>query len=175
MRARMSSIAIVARVAAMPGTLWPPVAVGKSADVDGRIERDARIEILDVRDRHADAAVRRGGSDRGDLVRAVDAGAVEEAHPAGLDRVVGAGRDDAAGEVAGPGAERHVPRRIYLLVVDRVLARGCLEARAPDGDPVRLHEPEALVEAERERLAADEDVGAVVPRQAEEARARPHR
>src|SRR5439155_1340330 len=74
-----------------------------------------------------------------------------------LDRVVGARRDDTAGEVARPRAQGHVPRRVHLLVVYLVEAGGCLEPGASDGDGVGLHELQALEKAQRVRLAADED------------------
>ena len=66
---------------------------------------------------------------------------------------------------ARPRAQGHVPRRVHLLVVDPVEARRRLEARLPDGDRVRLREPQAAVQPQRERLAVDEDEGGVAPRQ----------
>src|SRR3982750_936066 len=56
------------------------------ADVDRRAERDLVVELDHVRDRHADAPVRGRRAERCDLVGAVDAGAVVEAHPARLER-----------------------------------------------------------------------------------------
>src|SRR3984893_19428474 len=95
----------------------------------------------------------------------MDAGAVEEAEPARLDRIGRPRRDDAAGECARPRTVRNVPGRVERLVVDRVLPGGRLEACATHGDPVGLHELQALVKTEREGLAADEDVRAVMPGQ----------
>jgi nitrogen regulatory protein P-II 1 len=53
-----------------------------STHVDRGVQWYQRIERLDVRDRHADAAVRRGRADRADVVGPVNAGAGPEAHPA---------------------------------------------------------------------------------------------
>src|SRR5260221_217886 len=50
--------------------------------VDRRVQRHARVQILDIGDRHPDAAVRCGTADRPRLDRAVDARAVVEAQPA---------------------------------------------------------------------------------------------
>src|SRR5690349_13644935 len=71
-------------------------------------ERHLVVQRDHVGDRHPDAAVRGGGAERPDVDRAVDAGAGVDAHPAGLDRVVGARRDHAPREVPGPGAVGHV-------------------------------------------------------------------
>src|ERR687886_1593187 len=57
-------------------------------DVNRRTDRHLVVELDDVRDAHADAAVRRRGADRADRVRAVDARPVEDAQPARLERVV---------------------------------------------------------------------------------------
>src|SRR5204863_6277896 len=107
------------------------------AHVDRRVERHERIELLDVRDRHPDAAVRRCRPERRDLVGAVDPGAVVEAEPARLDRVFGAGWDNPPGEVTCPGAVRDVPGRVHLTVVDLVLPRRRLEPLPADRDRVR--------------------------------------
>src|SRR5437016_2428425 len=55
-------------------------------DVDRRAQRRDAVELDHVRDRHADAAVRGCRAERPELVGAVDAGTVVDAHPAGLDR-----------------------------------------------------------------------------------------
>src|SRR3954447_7882231 len=57
-------------------------------DVNRRTDGNLVIQLDDVRYPHADAAVGRGGPDRPDRVGPVDAGAVEDAHPARLERVV---------------------------------------------------------------------------------------
>src|SRR3954452_18143679 len=67
-------------------------------DVNRRTHRHLVVELDDVGDPHADAAVRGGGPDRADGVRAVDPGPVEDAHPARLERVV---RRPAGDDLAG--------------------------------------------------------------------------
>src|SRR5262245_40555787 len=62
---------------------------GALSDVDGRADVDAVVELDHVGDRHAYAAVRGGRAERGDVVGAVDAGTVVDAHPARLQRVLG--------------------------------------------------------------------------------------
>src|SRR3954453_4092821 len=129
-------------------------------DVNRRTDRDLVVELDHVRDPHPDAAVRGrfpGGADR---VRAVDAGAVEDAHPARLERVVrrSAG-DHLARERTRPRAVRHVPGRIHGLVLDVVEPGRRLEADLADRDRVRLGRLELLVERELERAAVDHDRG----------------
>src|SRR6266513_1134639 len=85
-----------------------------SSDGDGSVQRHLREELLDVRNRHPDAAVRGRSTERRDFVRAVNAGAVVEAEPARLDRVLGTGWDHTSRKVACPGAVRHVPRWVHL-------------------------------------------------------------
>src|SRR3954468_9191437 len=121
---------------------------------------DSVVEILDVPDVHADAAVRRGAPDRPVLARAVDPGTVVEAHPTRLDRIIRARRNDLARQRARARAVRHVPPWIHLLVVDLVQAGRRLEPRLADGDAVGLRELEILVQPQGERLAADEEVRA---------------
>src|SRR6185436_1389330 len=97
-------------------------------DVDRRADVDLVVELDDVGDVHADAAVRGGRADRAVRGGPVDARAGVDAHPARLDRVVRARRDDLAGQVAGPGRVGHVPGRVDLFVLDLVEAGGRLQA-----------------------------------------------
>src|SRR3954452_5452888 len=87
-------------------------------DVNRRTNGHLVVELDHVRDPHSDASVRRRGADRADRIRAVDAGAVEDAHPPRLERVVRrpAG-DHLTGQRSGPGAVRHAPRRVHGLVL----------------------------------------------------------
>src|SRR4051794_26408756 len=78
-----------------------------STDVNGGVQRDLRVERLDVRNGHPDAAVRGRGAERGDFLRAVDPGAVVKPKPARLDRIVGPRGDHTARQVPGPGAVRN--------------------------------------------------------------------
>src|SRR5205823_4503866 len=105
-----------------------------------RTQRSESVELDHVGDRHPDAAVRRGGAERAQVVGAVDAGAAVDPHPAGLQRVLGAGWDRLAGEGSRPRAVRHVPRRIDLFVLNVVEAGGRLESDSTDGDRVALRE-----------------------------------
>src|ERR1700761_6517102 len=61
------------------------------------------IQLFHVRYGHPHASVGGGAAETGGLFGAVDAGAFVDRHPAGLDRVVGTGRDRLAGEGPGPG------------------------------------------------------------------------
>src|SRR5207253_1144209 len=128
---------------------------------DRRPDADLVVEVDDVGDVHADAAVRGSRADRRVRVGAMDAGPAVEAHPARLDRVVGPGRDDLAGQVARPVGVGHVPGRVDLLLLDRVQAGGRLETLAPDGDRVAAGRLEALVERQAERGAVDDDHRAI--------------
>src|SRR3954451_7951588 len=77
-------------------------------DINRRTDRHLVVELDHVGDAHANAPVRGGRPDRADGVGAVDPGAVEDPHPAGLQRVVRRpARDHLAGEVARPVAVRH--------------------------------------------------------------------
>src|SRR5215217_6680982 len=76
---------------------------GPLRDVDRRADVDLVVELDDVGNQHADAAVGGGAADRARRVGSVDAGAVEDAHPARLERVLGhAARDHLTRDVAGP-------------------------------------------------------------------------
>src|SRR5215210_439526 len=131
-------------------------------DVDRRADGDLVVELDDVRDPHADAAVRRRRADRVDRIGAVDPGAVEDAHPARLERVLRrAAGHDRPGQLAGPVAVRHVPGRVHGLVLDVVQARRRLEADLPDRDAVRLGGLELRVERQLERVAVHDDDRAV--------------
>ena len=111
-----------------PAEAHGPAASDRSGDVDRRADRHAVVELLDVRDVHPDAAVGGGRADRGVVGRAVDAHAVVDAQPAGLDRVLRrAARDDLAGQLARPVAVGDVPGGVDRLVLDR--------CRGPPGCP----------------------------------------
>src|SRR4051812_48741047 len=58
------------------------------ADVNGCVKRHSGVQVFDVPDVHADAAVRGGVADRPVLDGSMDPCTVVEAHPARLDRVV---------------------------------------------------------------------------------------
>src|SRR5205823_3674022 len=108
-----------------------------SLDDEDRVADADLVEQLDhVGDRHPDAAVRAGGAERARLFGAVDARAVRDAHPARLDGVLRPGRDRLPGELPGPGAVRHVPGRVDLLVLDAVATCRRLETLHADGDLV---------------------------------------
>ena len=96
--------------------------------------------------------------DRPRLVRAVDPGAVEDPHPARLDRVVRPRWDHLPGERAGPGALRHVPGRVDRLVLDVVDPGRGFEPGLADRDRVDVHQPQVLVEPQLERGPVDDDV-----------------
>ena len=87
----------------------------------------------------------------------MDARAVVEAHPAGLERILRPGRDDLAREAAGPSVVRHVPGRVDLLVVDGVGPGRRLQPLHPDGDGVALCELQVLPQAQGELAAVDGD------------------
>src|SRR5687767_7866461 len=107
-----------------PGAAYRP-----SADVDGGSDGDLVVELDHVRDGHAHAAVGGGAAKRTGVVGPVDPGAVIDAHPARLERVVGrAAGNHLAGEVAGPVRVRDAPGRVDRLVLNRVLAGRGVEA-----------------------------------------------
>src|SRR4051812_6581044 len=127
-------------------------------DEDRGLHRHLVVELLYVRHRHADAAVGRGRAQRSDVRRAVDAGAVEDAHPARLEWVLrNAPRNHLAGEVAGPGALRDMPGGIDRLVLDVVEARRGVEAHLADCDLVRLPQLEVLEVAQPELATVDRE------------------
>src|SRR4051812_22826744 len=127
-------------------------------DVNRRTDRDLVVELDHVGDPHPDAAMRGRRANRADRVRAVDAGAVEDAQPARLERVVRrAAGDDLARERARPRAVRHAPCRVHGLVLDVVEPGRRLEADLADGDRVGLGRLELLVQRELERAAVDDD------------------
>ncbi len=102
-------------------------------------------------------------AERVGLVGAVDAGAVEDAHPARLQRVVRSGRDRRAGQVARPGAVGDVPGGVHRLVLDVVEAGRGVEADRADRDRVGLDQLELLVEAKLECVAVgDQHHGVLV-------------
>src|SRR4051794_36646853 len=140
--------------------LYRPEPAPVLGDVDGRADRDLRVEVLDVGDAHAHAAVRRGVADRPVLRRvdAVDARAVEDAQPTGLERVArGATGDDLAALALGdPRGVRLGPGGIDRLVLDVVEPGRGLQADHPDGNRIRLGEPELLVQLELEVAAVDD-------------------
>ena len=92
----------------------------------------------------------------------MDSGAVEEAHPASLERVLGTGRNHLAREAPGPRRVGHVPRGIDLLVVDRVDPGRRLEALLAHGDRVRVGELQVRPQPELEVAAVDCEVGGVL-------------
>src|SRR6266516_4485974 len=102
-------------------------------------------------------------TDRPRLVGAMDAGAVEDPQPAGLERVVGPGRDQPPGERAGPGTKRHQPGGVYHLVLDVVEASRGLEPDLADGDRVAANQLQVAVGAEPEGCAVDRDERRVAP------------
>src|SRR5436190_5355838 len=120
-------------------------------------DRHLVVKLLYVWDRHAHATVRRGRPERPELGGAVDAGAAVEAHPARLDRVGRTRWDDLPREAAGPGAVRHVPGRVHLLVLDVVEPGGGLEALHAHRYRVDVIQLQALEEPELERAAVDDD------------------
>src|SRR3954468_7073137 len=127
-------------------------------DVNRRTNWHLVVEVDHVRDPHPDASVRRGGPDRAARVGAVDAGAVEDAHPARLERVVRcAAGDHLARQRPGPRAVRHAPGRVHGLVLDVVEPRRGLEPDLANGDRVGLRRLELLVERQLERVAVDDD------------------
>src|SRR5205807_10314649 len=75
------------------GRRWRELLRPSVADVDRSADLDPVVEVDHVGDKHAHASVREGMADRIGLVRAVDAGPVEQAHPARLQRIAGTGRD----------------------------------------------------------------------------------
>src|SRR3954454_20591171 len=133
-------------------------------DVNRRTDRDLVVQVDDVRDAHADAAVRGRGADGPRRVGAVDAGTVEDAHPARLERVVrrSAG-DDLARERPRPGAVRDAPGGVHGLVLDVVQTGGGLEADLADRDRVGPRGLQSLVERQLERVAVDDNSRAVLP------------
>src|SRR3954453_1196865 len=144
-------------------------------DVNRRTDRNLVIQVDDVGDPHADAPVRRRGADRADVVGPVDAGPGEDAHPPRLERVVRrAARDDLTGERPGPRAVRHVPRRVDLLVLDRVTPGRGLEPGHADGDAVALAELQPLEQAQLEVRAVDGEDGVVDPGEVRERDPRTH-
>src|SRR3954451_15317423 len=97
-------------------------------DINRRTDWHSVVELDHVGDPHGDAAVRGRRPDRADRVGAVNPGAGEDAHPACLERAVRcAAGDDLAGKRSGPGAVRHIPRRVHGLVLDVVEAGRRLE------------------------------------------------
>src|SRR3954454_18517171 len=129
-------------------------------DVNRRTDRNLVVELDDVGDPHADAAVRRRGADRADVVGPVDAGAGEDAHPARLERVVRrAARDHLTGQRSRPRAVRDVPGGVHRLVLDVVEPRRRLETDLADRDRVGLDRLQVLVERQPERAAVDDDGG----------------
>src|SRR4051794_24362786 len=117
----------------------------RSADEHGCSDGDPVVEVDDVGDVHADAAMRGARADRPILGRAVDADAVGDTHPARLERVVRAAAGDRlTGERACPRAVGHVPGGVHLLVLDAVEAGRRLEAGHADGDAVALPDAQVL-------------------------------
>src|SRR5947209_121932 len=104
----------------------PHVRTAGLRDVHGRADRDSVVEVDHVRDRHADAPVRCGRPERTQFVGPVDPGAVEDAHPASLDRILRSRRDRLTGERPGPRAVGHVPGGVQFLVLDVVEPGGRL-------------------------------------------------
>src|SRR5918996_4165063 len=134
-----------------------------SGDIDGGPDGNLVVELDHVRDRHPDAAVRGGGAERVGLVRAVDSGAVVDAEPPRLQRVLGhAARHHRARQLAGPVAVRHAPGRIHRLVLDVIHAGGGVEADGAYGDGVLLDQVQPLVVAQLEAGAVDDQQGLIL-------------
>src|SRR5215211_5105107 len=110
--------------------------------------------------------MRGGRAERGDVVRAVDARPVEDAHPARLQRVVGRPtRNRLPGEIAGPIGVRDTPGGVDRLVFDVVDASRRVEANGAHCDGVGLGELQVLPQAELEVRAIDGEVDGVLLRE----------
>src|SRR5919197_2821150 len=147
-----------------PDILRPPydldaiLRLPASDDEDRRVEGHTPVELLDVGDGHADAAVGCRGAERADVIGAVDALAVVEAHPTRLQRVIGrARRDGAARERARPRLLWDVPRRIDDLALDLVAAGARLESDPADRDGIGLAQPQVVIEAQLLARSVDAD------------------
>src|SRR5215207_2361732 len=117
-----------------------------SGNVDGRPHGNLVVDVDHVRDGHADATVRGRGAERPDVGGAVDAGAVVDAEPARLQRVLRRSAwDDLPRHVTRPRRVRHVPGRVHRLVLHVVEAGRRLEPDLADGDRVGLDQLQLLV------------------------------
>ena len=130
-------------------------------DEDGVADLDAVVEIDHVRNRHSHASVRRGRAERGELIRAMDAGAVEDPDPARLQRIRRDGWNHLPCQAARPGRVGHMPGGVDLLVLGVVEAGRGLEALLADGDRVALLELQVVIEAQGEVRAVDVDVARI--------------